>query len=133
MNTKKENLYVYSIGHVMDRTGLSARQIRYYEEVGLISPRRTSGNQRRFSEKDIRRLLRIKQLLAENLTTEAIKEVIKSEEQTYHDSTRPVPPVPPQTSLPLKSASERRYMTSLYPVSNPAVLERLLQERRKDE
>lgn len=45
------------IGEVADRTGLSLRTIRYYEEVGLIRPAaRTSGGFRLYSEGDVARL-----------------------------------------------------------------------------
>ncbi len=44
------------IGELARRTGLAVSAIRYYEQRGLISARRTSGNQRRFRRSDIRRL-----------------------------------------------------------------------------
>lgn len=61
---------------VKERTGLTARQIRYYDEVGLIFPERTKGNQRLFSEDDINRMKKIKSLLDEGYKIEAIKEVL---------------------------------------------------------
>lgn len=45
-----------SIGDLARRTGLSVSAIRFYEERGLVSPIRTSGNRRRFMRSDIRRL-----------------------------------------------------------------------------
>jgi MerR family redox-sensitive transcriptional activator SoxR len=45
-----------SIGDLARRTGLSVSAIRFYEERGLVSAIRTSGNQRRFLRSDIRRL-----------------------------------------------------------------------------
>lgn len=45
-----------SIGELARRTGTSVSAIRFYEERGLLSPIRTSGNQRRFLRSDIRRL-----------------------------------------------------------------------------
>ncbi|MFN7398402.1 MAG: redox-sensitive transcriptional activator SoxR [Sandaracinobacter sp.] len=45
-----------SIGDLARRTGLSVSAIRFYEARGLLSPIRTSGNQRRFPRADIRRL-----------------------------------------------------------------------------
>lgn len=45
-----------SIGQVAERTGLSVSAVRFYEERGLVSAIRTSGNQRRFLRSDIRRL-----------------------------------------------------------------------------
>jgi DNA-binding transcriptional MerR regulator len=53
----------YSIEQVATRTGLTKRTLRYYEEVGLLSPTgRTEGNYRRYSEADVKRLERIKEL-----------------------------------------------------------------------
>ena len=45
-----------SIGDLARRTGLSVSAIRFYEQRGLVTALRTSGNQRRFARSDIRRL-----------------------------------------------------------------------------
>ncbi len=45
-----------SIGELALRTGLSVSAIRFYEQRGLVSAIRTSGNQRRFPRAEIRRL-----------------------------------------------------------------------------
>jgi MerR family redox-sensitive transcriptional activator SoxR len=45
-----------TIGELARRTGMSVSAIRYYEERGLVSAIRTSGNQRRFPRSDIRRV-----------------------------------------------------------------------------
>ncbi|MFP4660622.1 MAG: MerR family transcriptional regulator [Halanaerobiales bacterium] len=58
---------------VKEETGLTSRQIRYYDETGLVFPERTKGNQRLFSEEDISRMKKIKSLLDEGYTIEAIK------------------------------------------------------------
>ncbi len=53
----------YTIEQVAMRTGLTKRTLRYYEEVGLLPPTgRTEGNYRRYSESDVQRLERIKEL-----------------------------------------------------------------------
>ena len=55
------------INEVAQRVGLSQKRIREYEKVGLISPTRDpKTNNRRFSEKDIRQILRIKALIHEH-------------------------------------------------------------------
>lgn len=52
-----------TIEQVATRTGLTKRTLRYYEEVGLLPPTgRTEGNYRRYTEDDIQRLERIKEL-----------------------------------------------------------------------
>src|SRR5690554_4638198 len=58
---------------VRERTGLTSRQIRYYDQVGLIFPTRSRGNQRLFSEEDIERMRKIKKFLEQGYTIEAIK------------------------------------------------------------
>ena len=45
-----------SIGDLARRTGLSVSAIRFYEAKGLVTPIRSSGNQRRYLRSDIRRL-----------------------------------------------------------------------------
>ncbi|MEJ2409098.1 MAG: redox-sensitive transcriptional activator SoxR [Novosphingobium sp.] len=45
-----------SIGHLARRTGVAVSAIRFYEEKGLLTALRTSGNQRRFLRSDIRRV-----------------------------------------------------------------------------
>ena len=53
----------YTIEQVAKRTGLTKRTLRYYEEMGLLPPTdRTEGNYRRYSEADIKRFERIKEL-----------------------------------------------------------------------
>ena len=47
---------IIPIGVLAQRTGLAVSAIRFYEEKGLITSLRTSGNQRRFLRSDIRRL-----------------------------------------------------------------------------
>jgi len=44
------------IGTLAARTGVAVSAIRFYEEKGLLSSLRTSGNQRRFLRSDIRRV-----------------------------------------------------------------------------
>ncbi|MBF6589562.1 MAG: MerR family transcriptional regulator [Ktedonobacterales bacterium] len=51
------------IEHVAQRTGLTKRTLRYYEEIGLLAPpTRTEGGYRLYSEADVQRLMRIKRL-----------------------------------------------------------------------
>ncbi|HSG35616.1 MAG TPA: redox-sensitive transcriptional activator SoxR [Sphingomonadaceae bacterium] len=44
------------IGTLAQRTGVAVSAIRFYEEKGLLTSLRTSGNQRRFLRSDIRRV-----------------------------------------------------------------------------
>lgn len=46
-----------NIGDVAERTGLPARTIRYYEEIGLVRPDRAANGYREFSQADIHTLI----------------------------------------------------------------------------
>jgi len=48
--------HCYTISQLARDLGISTRSIRYYEEKGLISPRRTRGNQRFYGKRDRARL-----------------------------------------------------------------------------
>ncbi len=45
-----------NIGQASARTGLPAKTIRYYEEIGLIRPARAANGYRSFSENDLHKL-----------------------------------------------------------------------------
>ncbi len=53
----------YRIGQIAEATGVSTRTIRYYEELGLVSPSgHTPGGARRYSEDDVERVRRVREL-----------------------------------------------------------------------
>lgn len=56
-----------SIGEVAERTGLTQRTLRYYEELGLLDPPRDTGGRRRYDAATIERLYRVR--LLRNLGT----------------------------------------------------------------
>ena len=71
----------YQIGEVADRTGVTQRTLRFYEEKGLLTPsKRMDGGFRLYSEADITRIESIKQqqsLLG--LSLAEIKEMLDAE------------------------------------------------------
>ena len=73
----------YTIEQVATRTGLTKRTLRYYEEVGLLPPTgRTEGNYRRYSESDVQRLERIKELRdLLGFSLNDIRELLRTEEE----------------------------------------------------
>ncbi|MFD2616801.1 MerR family transcriptional regulator [Terrilactibacillus laevilacticus] len=74
----RRSMPLFSMGIVQNLTGLTARQIRYYEENALIEPERTEGNRRVFSFNDVEKLLDIKSLLDEGVNLAGIKHVLSS-------------------------------------------------------
>jgi len=45
-----------NIGDVAERAGLPAKTIRYYEDIGLVTPQRAANGYRRFREADLHKL-----------------------------------------------------------------------------
>ena len=71
------------IGEVAERTGVTTRTIRYYEELGLLpsSAERVKGTHRHYTEADVQRLselVRLRDLLG--LTLEELVELAEAEE-----------------------------------------------------
>ncbi|WP_200173332.1 MerR family transcriptional regulator [Tomitella cavernea] len=65
------------IGEVAERTGLSLRTIRYYEEVGLAVPSsRSQGGFRLYSADDLDRLLLLKSMKPAGLQLAEIRELL---------------------------------------------------------
>ena len=71
----RRSISVLPIRTVITLTGLSARQIRYYESQGLILPDRSTSNHRLYSLDNIDRLLLIKDYLDSGMTIDNIKEM----------------------------------------------------------
>ncbi|HHW10893.1 MAG TPA: MerR family transcriptional regulator [Firmicutes bacterium] len=124
--TESPHTSTYSIGQVCEKTGLTSRQIRYYESQGLISPIRTQGKQRRFSAGHIERLLRIKALMNEKSSIKAVKEQLDAEEATGSEGA-----TNDELSF-LQIKSNRTTLTSIYPISDRAELTRLVRNINLD-
>src|SRR5437879_5295446 len=53
---------VYIISVAAELAGVHPQTLRIYERKGLLSPQRTAGNTRRYSERDVERLRQIQRL-----------------------------------------------------------------------
>ncbi|WP_144511262.1 MerR family transcriptional regulator [Bacillus sp. FJAT-22090] len=73
----RRSMPLLSMNIVMQLTGLTARQIRYYEEHELVQPARTEGKQRMFSLDDIDILLEIKDMLSTGVNIAGIKQIFE--------------------------------------------------------
>jgi MerR family transcriptional regulator, redox-sensitive transcriptional activator SoxR len=67
-----------TIGELSERSGVASSAIRYYEELGLVRSRRTSGNQRRYDRAVLRRLAFIRTAQRVGLTLEEIEAALTS-------------------------------------------------------
>lgn len=71
----------YKISEIAKITDLSIATLRYYEELGLLSPQRNSSNYREFTEKDLSWIAFIKRAKATGMTLSKIQEYAKLREQ----------------------------------------------------
>ncbi len=82
-----------SIGPAAALSGVSERALRYYQELGLITPcARTPGGMRRYSEEDLARVARIRELQTLlGLNLDEIAVVLRNDDRlaeikaAYHD------------------------------------------------
>jgi len=64
------------IGELAERTGVSARALRHYEDRDLLVPARDANGYRIYSESDIPRVAQIKAMIAAGLGTDTIRRYI---------------------------------------------------------
>ncbi|SEQ34099.1 DNA-binding transcriptional regulator, MerR family [Streptomyces radiopugnans] len=78
------------IGEVADRTGLSLRTIRHYEEVGLVVPSaRTKGGFRLYTAADVDRLMVIRRMKPLDFSLEEMRDLLSITDRLASD--RPLP------------------------------------------
>lgn len=119
---------LFAIGEVKARTGLTERRIRYYESLHLLAPRRSEGNQRLYSPRDIERLLEIKRLLDSGVSLKAVRarlyepaDEVERDAESYFVGKR-------------IAHGERPRSGSLYPLKDrAAVIRRLSQGKDREE
>ncbi len=76
MKIKVRGRAVKTIAEVAAEFDVTTRTIRYYEEIGLLVPGRTTGNRRVFSKSDVTRLKLIFRGKRYGFSLEEIKEMI---------------------------------------------------------
>jgi MerR family redox-sensitive transcriptional activator SoxR len=65
-----------SVGQLSSRSGVAVSALHFYETKGLISSRRTEGNQRRYARDTLRRVAFIKAAQEVGISLAAIKEAL---------------------------------------------------------
>lgn len=73
-----------NINEVSKRSGLPAKTIRYYEEIGLITPLRATNGYRAFRDRDLHKLAFLGRARALGFTIEDCRTLLA----LYEDSTR---------------------------------------------
>ncbi|RAM36224.1 MerR family transcriptional regulator [Arthrobacter globiformis] len=70
---------LYAISVVAELVGTGQQNIRLYERRGLLTPERTDGGTRQYSESDLAVLRRIGELLDEGLNLAGVAKVLELE------------------------------------------------------
>jgi MerR family transcriptional regulator/heat shock protein HspR len=73
---------IYMISVAAELVGMHPQTLRIYESKGLVRPKRTAGNTRLYSERDVERLRVIQKLTTElGLNLSGVELVLKLEDQ----------------------------------------------------
>ena len=79
---RDEDRAVYIISVAAELAGVHPQTLRIYERKGLVAPKRTSGNTRRYSDRDIRLLRQIQDLTQESgINLAGVKAIIELQAQ----------------------------------------------------
>lgn len=104
---------VYVISVASELTGVHPQTLRVWDRRGLVSPARTGGMSRRYSENDVARIRQIQELTAQGMTLAGVMRILDLEEklgelteqiqvlQTALDAAASAPQLPPGTQVAL--------------------------------
>jgi MerR family transcriptional regulator, heat shock protein HspR len=76
-----EHSPVLAIAVAAELAGMHPQTLRQYDRLGLVSPRRTAGQSRRYSMRDVLQLREIGRLSAEGLNLEGIRRILDLENE----------------------------------------------------
>ena len=76
MAINDRNRPVYMIGVAAELAGVHPQTLRTSEQMGLVTPQRTSGNTRMYSQADIERLEFINQLTSEGINLAGVVRIL---------------------------------------------------------
>lgn len=72
---------VFVISVAAQLADMHPQTLRQYDRIGLVSPSRQSGKQRRYSQRDVSLLRQVQQLSKEGVSLEGIKRIIELQNQ----------------------------------------------------
>lgn len=79
-----EQTPLFAIAVAAELSGMHPQTLRQYDRMGLVSPRRTAGQSRRYSMRDVSQLREIARLSSEGVSLEGIRRVLDLENQVEH-------------------------------------------------
>ena len=113
---------VYVISVAAELAGVHPQTLRIYERKGLVTPARTDGGSRRYSDDDIAHLQRIQELTDDGLNLAGVKRVLELEAE-LSELRAEVERVRAEGKAALAEA-ERQNRAELVPVSQSLTLSR---------
>jgi MerR family transcriptional regulator/heat shock protein HspR len=78
-NELDSNAGLYVISVAAELSGLHPQTLRQYDRLGLVSPSRTTGRNRRYSLRDIASLRMVQRLVGEGINHVGVKRIIELE------------------------------------------------------
>jgi len=76
-----ENSPLFAIAIAAELSGMHPQTLRQYDRLGMVSPRRTAGQSRRYTMRDVVQLREIARLSAEGLNLAGIRRILELESQ----------------------------------------------------
>lgn len=74
------------IGELAQRSGVSVRSLRYYEEQGLLTSVRSSSGQRHYEDRDVDRVLFLQRLYGAGLSSRTIADLLPCVDSPSQDN-----------------------------------------------
>jgi len=84
MDLEGRHRAVFIISVAAELSGVHPQTLRVYERRGLVSPARTGGMSRRYSQADIDQIHRIQELTTQGLNLAGVKRVLLMEAEIVH-------------------------------------------------
>lgn len=76
---RRSDSAVYVISVMADLAGVHPQTLRMYERKGLLEPKRTAGNSRRYSDRDVAQLQRIQDLTEAGVNLAGVRIIVDLE------------------------------------------------------
>ena len=113
---------VYVISVAAELAGVHPQTLRIYERKGLVSPARTGGGSRRYSDADLARLERIQELTNQGMNLVGVQKVLDLEER-ISELEQELEEIQNEAREAVES-THRQYRRDLVPINNDIVLYR---------
>lgn len=119
---------VYVISVAAELAGVHPQTLRIYERKGLVSPARTGGGSRRYSDADIAMLRRIQELTNEGLNLAGVQRVMALEAEV--EALRDELDVVRAAANEAVAEAHRQYRRDLVPLKQEVVVYQQRRSRR---